>query len=244
MGKYGRDDFNNVYGADTISTPRGRFAWPYLVTPKPVRAGMQGKPRYEVTLVLPKDDPKVKTFLAAVRKEAKPMFEEYNKDQKTKILFDPEDIPNIQDGDNFDAEKYPYYANSWVICPKNVRLPQIVNADKEPIEGSFIKGGMIGKCLVLPMVTTKGLSFRVEIVQFLKDDGVRFAGGTRNPADLLAKLEEDAEEEVSEETEDETVDEAADKAIGNHPRKISEEEKQETKKAATQKGKAAALARL
>jgi len=224
---YKHPSYGTTYGESTPS-PRGRFAWPSLVKPKdPPKSkdGAVGSPRYEVSLILPKNDPKVQTFLDYIKAECSAMLETFNQGAKAKIAIDN----FMQDGDNFDAEKYPYYVNSWVLVARNTKMPTIVDDAKGEVGPEIIKGGMIGKLMVTPLITPHGLSYKLEVVQFLKDDGVRFAGGSgRDMSALLSQLDDDDEAATPE------VEVEAPKAAAP----VAEA------KATAQKGKAAALARL
>ena len=224
---YKHPSYGTTYGESTPS-PRGRFAWPSLVKPKdPPKSkdGAVGQPRYEVSLILPKNDPKVQTFLDYIKAECTGMLEVFNQGAKAKIAIDT----FVQDGDAFDAEKYPYYVNSWVLVARNAKMPTIVDDAKGEVGPETIKGGMIGKLMVTPLITPHGLSYKLEVVQFLKDDGVRFAGGSgRDMSALLSQLDDDEEAPAA-------VEQEAPKAVA--PAAVEA-------KASAQKGKAAALARL
>lgn len=248
--KYGSDAYSNVY-AESIPTPKGRFAWPSLVTPRPPKAGKPGGPRYEISLVLEKDDPKVKSFVKMLQAESKGMIEFFNKDFKPKRAFDADEV-YMFDGDAQDPESYPYYQNCWVLLARHPKQPLVVDDAKGQIDPSFIKGGMIGKLMVTPMLTSGGLRFRVDVVQFIKDDDIRFAGGTKSVSDLLSKLEDESGESAAEEaSDDEDTEEAPEaepeeeqKAIGNKPKKLKAADVEAAKAEIAQKGKKAALARL
>ena len=224
---YRHATYGTVYG-ESAPTPQGRLAWPSLVKPKDPpksKEGAMGQPRYEVSLILPKNNPKVATFLDYIKTETAEMLKLFNDGSKVKIAIDS----FVQDGDNFDAEKYPYYVNSWVLVARNAKAPTIVDDAKGEVGPELIKGGMIGKLMVTPLITSHGLSYKLEVVQFLKDDGVRFAGGSgRDMSALLSQLDDDDEAATPE------VEVEAPKAAAP----VAEA------KATAQKGKAAALARL
>ena len=228
---YQHPQYKTVY-SESFPTPQGRFAWVSLVTPKdppPPQPGQApGTPRYEVSLILPKKNPKVDTFIALLKEECKGMLETFNKTAKAKLSIDT----FMQDGDNFDMEKYPYYADSWILVARNAKKPTIVDDAKGEIPPETIKGGMSGKLMVTLIVTSHGLSFKCEVVQFLKDDGTRFGGASRNTQALVDML--DSEDEAGEETE------AEDTPLEQEAAKVSAPAKAQ---AAVQKGKAA-LARL
>lgn len=231
MAKHNVDKHGNLY-ADEIKTPSGRAAWTkHLLTPKPPKPGKLGNPKYELTLVLDKGDAKVNAFLESIKQSAKSMFEQFNKTAKTKLLFD--EASNFMfDGDASDPEAYPFYVGKWVLLATNRNIPVFIDTKGENIEGSAIKGGMVVKMMIVPYLTQGQIRFRLEIVQFIKDDGVRFAGGVRSKQNMIDAMNE------AEETLEPKVDEALEKAVST-PNDAPPITKQ-----AAQKGKQAALARL
>lgn len=185
---YKHPKFGHVYGED-IRVPVSRVAWPYLVTPRPMKEGSEGAPRFEVTFLLPKEDPQTEFFLNAMKTMSGEMVELFNKGRGTSIA-----ITNVVgDGDNpwpgFDKDAYPYYAGNWIVTARNTQLPTIVGPEKTPIEGSVIKAGMKCKAVVTPIVTSHGVSYKLGIIQLIEDDGTSW--GFKK--DLTAMLDDAAE---------------------------------------------------
>ena len=229
---YKHPEYGFVYG-ESVPTPRGRLCWPYLVKPRPgmkQKDGTEGQARFEITIALAKNDPKVKTFLEYIAAETKAMVARFNEGRSAELAVSR----FVKDGDAMDAEDYPYYQGCWVLCARNSKPVQIIDDAKGEIEASTIKGGMIGKLMVTPLITAHGLSYKLELVQFLKDDGVRFAGGSggRDMAALMSKLDD------GEESAEPTLQAEAEKVSA--PSKVTVAP---TVQAAVQKGKAA-LAKL
>lgn len=198
---YKHPQFGHVYGP-TVSTPSGRFAWvSHLVKPKDgmkQQDGSQGPPRYEITLLLSKDDPRVKSFINETEKLSKYLVQHYNVGKKAQLAG----VEFLKDGDEFDLEKYPFYKDMWVLIARNQKQPPCYDKDKLELAHNKVLGGQIGKILATPLITAHGMSFKLEAVQVLKDDGVRFAGGMRDLTELLDDAtSEDTEKNGSSESE-------------------------------------------
>lgn len=190
--------FGMVFCNETVKTPVGRFSWPSLVTPKPGMPqadGSVGQPRYEITVCIPKDGKGVTEFLADLnfyRDEMVPIFNQ----KRAAKLGEIDVMGKYGDGDTADHEKYPYYKGCWIISARNSKQEfNVMDANGDDLDPAAIVGGMQGRLLIRPLVTGHGMSFKLEIVKLLKDDGVRFGGGVRDVNKLKALLDE--EEELS-----------------------------------------------
>lgn len=192
---YIHPDFKHVYG-DNITTPIGRLCWAWLDKPQPIKEGFTGSPRYGVTVLLDKSSTETIQFIDSVQEMLKGMLLVYNKGNKTKLG----ELSAYQDGDDFDEatkEKYPFYVGHYLIQARNTELPQFKNSKTEIISGADIKGGMKGRLVVTPMITSKGASYKLHLVQIAKDDGVRFGNtGTRDYGSLVGAI--DSDDEVTE----------------------------------------------
>ena len=194
---YKHPKFGHVYG-ELIASPVGRCCWPSLVNPKapppPQEGQAPGQPRYEVTVLLPKDSPKVDEFVEKISTMATEMLKLFNEGRKAKVS----DIEMVQDGDAYDLEKYPFYKGCYVLVARNANNPKVINHDKPKssvIEPKEIAGGMKVRVLVTPLITAHGLSYKLEVCQLISDDGTRFGGGQRDTIGFLDALE-DGEEEI------------------------------------------------
>lgn len=187
---YKHPTYGMVFCNDELNTPPGRGAWFSLVTPKdppPPKPGEQpGKPRFEATLLLEKDTPKTDLFLSELATLAAEMQDVFNDGKSTKISI--ESI--VKDGDFFDNEKYPYYKNHWVLVARNASQPETYDVNAESISPSAFVGGQKIRMRIQPLVTSHGLSYKLKVVQLLMDDGVRFAGGTKDYKSLMSVLED------------------------------------------------------
>lgn len=198
---YRHPQFGHIYGPTSLS-PSGRFAWTsHLTKPKEGMKqpdGTQSPPRYEGTLLLSKDDPRVKVFITETEKLSVYLLGHYNQGKKAKLSG----VEFLKDGDNFDLEKYPFYKGVWILVARNQKQPTCHDKDRVEISPQKVLGGLIGKCLITPLITAHGMSFKLEAVQVLKDDNVRFAGGSRDLTELLdgATSEDSEKNEVTEST--------------------------------------------
>lgn len=222
---YKHPTFGHVYGVKLV-TPVGRLSWPSLVTP---REGMEvngnpGTPRYELTLLLEEKNPKVKVFFERVERMAEEMCEVFNGvgesplKKKKASRIDPEDLTFYKTDDEFDLDKYTYYKNQLIIVARNAERPNLISLDKtekdeyvqlEPTK--FIAGQLI-RIVVTPIITVHGLSYKLNDVQFIRDDGVRFGGGGLiDSSGLLAETEDELlDEYLEEDADDDTLESAAD----------------------------------
>lgn len=184
--------FGHVYCGD-LATPPGRFVWASLVTPKaappPQEGQPPGQPRYELSLLLPKTDPKVKEFIVQLEALVKGGLEVFNKGRSATIGINSI-FGKVGDGDTWDAEKYPYYKGHWVLAARNALKPKVLGKAREEIAPETIKGGMIGRLVITPMITAHGASYKLLIAQLINDDGVRYGGGARDVTDLLTELDD------------------------------------------------------
>lgn len=191
---YKHPQYGTIYG-DTIATPIGRAAWPFLVNAKPAmepKAGQAaGLPRYEVTLILDPSDQKVVDWLKAVKIMTKEMVALYNEGKPAKLG----ECAIAKDGNEFDTEKYPYYQGKIILALRNAAKPEVYNAEMQLADNSIITGGNLIKAVITPLVTAHGVSYKLMKARFIKDDGTKFAGGVNNAA-VVAMLGDD-ETEVS-----------------------------------------------
>ena len=185
---YKHPKFGHVYGQRT-ATPFGRAAWPSLVTPKdpppPEPGQAPGQARYELTLLLDKTSDEVKQFVTLMKTMTQEMLELFNKGRAAKLSADEP----FKDGDAFDLEKYPYYKNNWVLVARNVKKPKVLDGKKREIGSDMVEGGNICLTVVTPLVTAHGISYKLDIVQYVRDDGVKFAGAVAPAESYLDVLE-------------------------------------------------------
>lgn len=198
-GKYYKHpQYGHVYG-QRLASPFGRAAWPALAKPKdppPPQPGQQpGTPRYEVTILLQKKDKYVQEFITSLDVMVQEMVDLFNKGRSAKISVDAP----LKDGDTFDLEKYPYYKDCWLLIGRNAKPISVVDGKKRDIDVKMVEGGNIVCGVVTPLITAHGVSYKLEILQYVKDDGVKFAGTVAAPDTYLSVLPDEPTEEPKEE---------------------------------------------
>lgn len=194
---YKHPAFGQVYG-EVVSTPQGRLVWPYFSAPRepgPPKEGFAPQPpKYEGTLLLDKGDPTVEAWIAKMTEESKAMLAMFNEKNRAPLAH----VFVVRDGNDFDAEKYPYYVDKWIVTAKNQARPKFVDGQVKPIEPTIIFGGNLVKFSVTPMVTKGGWSYKLNSVQMIKDDGARYGGGTRDYNAVFEAVQDEGEEAFAE----------------------------------------------
>ena len=194
---YKNPRFGYVQSNELVSTPIGRLSWPSLVTPKAAFTPKPGEqaaaPKYEVTLLIDKG-PELETFKKEVNELLVPMLKLFNEGRSATVSG----CSIYKDGDAFDLEKYPYYKGKAVIVARNAKEDDFKCVGKNPnnlCPRDFFQGGMLVRLLIAPLVTATGLSYKLFVVQFAGDDGVRYGGGVRKDySSLMGSLEPIGEE--------------------------------------------------
>jgi len=205
--------YGHVYGED-VPIPAGRAAFVYLVEPKDPPPSDDpdkepGAPRYEYVHLLDKDDPTVEKFKDYIEKMAEQMEELFNKGKGTKLSVEDVFLDG-DDSDRFDPEKYPFYENKWLLNVRSYKPIRCVSPEDptEQIDPSVIVGGVEVAAVVTPMLTSHGVSYKARIIQFIEDDGTRFAGGAspESYASMLTPVTSKKKKAVQEVDEDEVED--------------------------------------
>jgi hypothetical protein len=184
---YKHPQFGHVYGEE-ILVPEVRCCWPSLVKPKdppPPKPGMpEGSPRYELTFLLP-DNKEANKFIADIEKMTKEMLALYNEDKKATLGT----ITTYSDGNKFDLEKYPYYEGHKILVARNQKMPIIVDAKRQAGSADIITGGCFVQALITPLITAHGVSYKLNAVQFRRDDGTKFGGSARDLTSMFSSVE-------------------------------------------------------
>ena len=197
---YKHPQYGHIYG-QSLSTPIGRAVWPFLTKPKdpppPQDGKPQGAPRYELTLLLQKDNPRVMAFIEQLTKMTDEMLPIFNKGRNAPLgkgnLFGKNG-----DGDEADHEKYPFYKGCYVLVARNAQAVKVVDKDKKIIDVNDVHGGQEVRCVICPLITAHGISYKLEACQLWRDDGKRFGGAMRDSVELFDACEEGEEDEIEE----------------------------------------------
>lgn len=225
--------YGHVYG-HKIVTPVGRLAWPYLVSPREGMDSVNGKgqPRYEATILLDEKNPKVSEFVAEVEKMATGMASLFNrsdvtaeddddtegtpfsrklKKQKKRVQLNPADLTIVKTEEDFDIKKYPQYKGMYVLVARNADKPVLIGINKTevgtytPVEAAKFIAGLLVRFVITPLLTIHGLSYKLNDVQLIRDDGKRY-GGQQDSSGLLAEAEADLGEFLEDDKEGDESD--------------------------------------
>lgn len=160
---------------NTFITPKARLSFPALVKPNALSN------KYEVNLLLKKDDPKVMAFIPALRARCQAVATEKFGAAAKSAKWNP-----IKDGDQIFAEKpdRPEYAGHWVITSRSKDPVPCLGGDRKHLNPEALYAG----CYVHAKVsvfgyaaqTGRGVTTGLEALQFA-GDGERFSG--RGPAE-------------------------------------------------------------
>lgn len=225
-----------VYG-EAIIIPEARVAFPKIFEPAPAREqkdGTMGKPRYEINFLYDSNDAEVQKLERKILMSAKAMIAMYN-EKKPKNMVALGSIESaLRDGNNqgkngsaTDFERYPYYEDKLILFACNTSKPDVIDNEGNELDGSEIKGGMICKAVIVPHLGGTGLSFRLETLQLVEDDDVRFGGSKPDYKSLLAAVQDDEDEDETEETEEEETHEADSSDNGNAEGEEEDEEEED-----------------
>ena len=124
----------------SIVTPEGRLSFPSLFEPKQGYA--DSPPKYEATILLPKDGEGVAEFIRSLQAQVKAEIEKKwpnpdNRPGKLRMGIKDGDTVEFENGANagkLKKEKYPEFAGCWTIHATSKNAPQVVDST-----GQFIK---------------------------------------------------------------------------------------------------------
>jgi len=219
VGKFFKDPYGNVWGPSLIKSPAGRLVYPALVTPKKYTGNNNNStdkndPKYEATILFGKDNPKVTSWLVEHSPTIEAMLAYYNKGQSAKLSINQ----ILKDGDDLDTDKYPFYENKFFMVARNPNRPLLVSTERDSkdnlieVEPAKFFGGLMVKAVVKPLLTAKGVSYRLDTLIWGKDDGTRIGGSFETGKDMVSQS--DSEDFLDDNVSDET-DDSLDKAASN-----------------------------
>ena len=116
----------------TIETPVGRASWAHVIEPGE-NTTKKGKPKYEITLLIPKADSNLKPLRTMVRKCAEKEWGEINDKSRVEIKGKMKKIRwPFKNGDKLYEEDPEVHVNAkgcWVLDFQSVQKPGIVDVD-------------------------------------------------------------------------------------------------------------------
>lgn len=196
-------NISRVYCKEAYLTPLGRISFPKLVEAQ--EREWQGKklmPKFEVAILLDKEDADVVKFQHKILLKSKAMVALYNeKNSADKPKLGDLDAV-FKDGDKANLEKYPSQEGQYIIVARNKERPDILGPDGKNLDPAEVEAGMIVKMFITPSFGSTGISYQIEALQVVEDDGVRFGGSRPDYKSLLQEINESTEgsEEGLEET--------------------------------------------
>jgi hypothetical protein len=116
----------------TIETPVGRASWAHVIEPGG-NTTKKGKPKYELTLLIPKADSNMKPLRTMVRKTAEKEWGEISEKNRVEIKGKTKKIKwPFKNGDKLYEDDPEVHANAkgcWVLDFQSVQKPGIVAID-------------------------------------------------------------------------------------------------------------------
>lgn len=209
---YRHPEFGYVIANEPVVTPEGHACFVNLVAPKGFTAedGTVGRPRWELCIVLD-DNKENRAWLDQIVEMKDEMLEIFNsgggKKKSSKVNIDDEGVYDTE----YDYEKYPHLEDKLVLkCRNSKECPDIIDpqGNSDTLGADAIFNGAVVRAVVRPMITAHGVSYQMNAVQFVEDDGTKYAGGKPDYVSLLSATRpvEDSEEEEDTEQEDAEVE--------------------------------------
>ena len=173
----------------------GRAVFSYLTVNEPRVPQGGGRPKYSVSLIIPKSD------TATVDRIRDAIREAYAEGQ-AKLMKDYGSVPPLEelktplrDGD-LERPEIEEYQNSWFLNAASVTQPGIVDADRRPIvDPSELYSGIVGRASInfyaYNVRGNRGIACGLNNLQKLAD-GKPLGHHTR-PEDDFAEVQDDSE---------------------------------------------------
>ena len=153
----------------TVTTGEGRFSFPSLITPREAD-NPDDKPKYEVTLLIPKSDKETIKKLKRAIKEAA----EEGKSSKFGGKIPANLKTPLHDGDD-KADDYPEFADHYYFAARSVKRPGIVDKNLNAVlDSELIYPGVYGRLQVEAFAYNhakggKGVALSLMNAQVLRD---------------------------------------------------------------------------
>lgn len=160
-----------------------RLSFPNLFVPK--AAGPGAEPKFSATFLLPPDfnlDPLKLAVLNAAKNKWGDVAAKWISERKIKLPFKRQDEKSNLAG----------YTEGYYINASSKNRPGVVDAALQPIENrEDVQAGMIVAVTLNAYAwehpqNGKGVSFGLQNVMIVKDDGTRFGGGASKPEEDFA----------------------------------------------------------
>lgn len=179
-----------------VKTGQVRFSYAYVFEPRASEDG--GKPKYSVSILVPKKD---KETVKALRAGIEAAYEE------KKSIFGGKTLKAIKtplrDGDE-ERPDDEAYADHYFFNASSIRKIQVVNRQGEPLDEDTFFSGCYGKALInfyaFEAKTSKGIAAGLQAILKTKGDEDDALGGSAVSA--TTAFAEDMEEGSSEEGDD------------------------------------------
>ena len=169
------NSYGNAFGS-MMSTPIGRAQYVHLVEP--------GKkfqpPKFSVHILFSKNDVANTQALMDMKAACQALAVSKYADKVPAMTY-----PALRDGDEEDGQGFQ---GCWYIKAQNKQRPEIVDTQKKGLDPAIVVPGTLIRCVVVPILFDGGYSWQLQLVQFVKDDGVRYYGGP-DPKSLLSALD-------------------------------------------------------
>lgn len=186
---YTSKKWGDVYG-NAIRTPVGRIVFVSLDRPNEFN---QGKPKYGATLLFPKSDQKAwgvlyNNFYAHVQELVAQRFPGHTLENAPMVKS------WITDGDEPAAQSGKIYASHvghWVLKADAdvAKKPGVIDNQGKPLDPTVLLPGMLCRFVVVPQVYQGfggGVSYKLQQVMLVQDDGTRLYGGPDPTSIMLA----------------------------------------------------------
>lgn len=172
----------------------GKCRFSYVSVFQPRKTEDMAKPKYELTLLIPKSDKKTyNAIMAAIDAASKKGAAKFGDKWPAK----PKHTLKDGDGYNESGDAYgPECKGCWVLCARSKTAPGVVDADRQDIlNQTEVYSGCYGRASIdfypFAVPSNKGISCGLQNVQKLADGEPLGGGRTRAVDDFADDYEDD-----------------------------------------------------
>lgn len=178
--EYFTDQYGGVYGAMVVM-PIGRLAMPHLAKPS-----TKFTPRYQATCLFDRKDPEAVRGLEIGCAELQEIADQtWGQGAGADEMV----ATAVKNGDEKDYQGYA--GCNYISASSDLQhRPTVVGPDHKPMDPAQLQAGMKVRFVVTPHTYSQnggGISWQLNTVMMIEDDGVRFHGGP-DPIALLKAL--------------------------------------------------------